>query len=240
MSHHYERIYRRQEYMTPGSQETAEIFGGVMAPESGSLVVEVACGKGEAACTLAAKHSCRVLGFDRYRPFLRRAAEKVGARGLGGQVGIVRAHGARLPLRDATADGVCCIGAASIVGLDACLGELARVTRSGGTVVVSDAVWRVLPETPLGPEWLWIAQLDQVTADAYAARIEAAGLVVEQRHVHGREAWDEYFRPMLEVASEERAGGDRELAGEIERAVELEGRAADEYLDYVTFVARRA
>ena len=88
-----------------------------------------------------------------------------------------------------------------------------------------------------------VAQISpRLSQDEYAALIAAQGLVVSQVHIHERSAWEEYFRPMADVAREARASGDPEdlaLAQEIERDIAIEGRAADAFLDYATFLARR-
>jgi hypothetical protein len=83
--------------------------------------------------------------------------------------------------------------------------------------------------------------MDQVTLEEYVGAIAAAGLGVERVKVHDRSAWEEYFAPMLEVANEAKTAqpADVFFADEIEAGVELERRAAERWLDYTTFVARR-
>jgi hypothetical protein len=51
--------------------------------------------------------------------------------------------------------------------------------------------------------------------------------------------WEDYFAPMAEVAREARVGETVDLffAEEVDETIALERRAAQEYLDYVTFVA---
>jgi hypothetical protein len=117
-----------------------------------------------------------------------------------------------------------------------------RVTKGGGHVIVSDVVWRTKPQTPLGGEWRWLAEMEPITAEEYGARIEAVGVRVVRTEIHERAVWEEYFRPMLEVAREAQTAQPADIffADEIESAVALERRGAAEYIDYATFVARKA
>ena len=77
----WERLYARQEYMTPAAAETVEMVSETCNPGAGSRILDVASGKGEAACVLSGRHGCRVLCVDVYWPFLRHASPKVLERG---------------------------------------------------------------------------------------------------------------------------------------------------------------
>jgi SAM-dependent methyltransferase len=246
MMRDYARIYARQEYLTPGAAETVEIIAETVRPTENSLLLDVACGKGEAAATLAGRFACRVVAVDMYDAFIHHTAAKAWFYNLRDLITVVRANGRRLPVRDSAFDAAYCIGAPSIVGLQEGLRELARATKPGGHVVVSDVVWRRKPKEPLGNEWAWIAEMRPISKEEYAAEIETSGLGVERTHIHARSAWEEYFGPMLAVANEAKTvrpgsgqPADIFFADEVESAVALERRAADEYIDYATFVARK-
>jgi SAM-dependent methyltransferase len=233
------RVYSKQEYLTPGASSTVEIIAETVQPDEHTLLLDMGVGKGEAAATLAGRYACQIVAIEPYDAFVHIATAKFFFYNLRDLASIVRANGRRLPVRDGAVDAAYCIGAPSIVGLDPALRELARVTRSGGHVIVSDAVWRVKPESPLGPEWKWIAEAEQVSPDEYAGRIAATGLSVLRAHTHPASDWEEYFAPMLEVAKEARTADamDPFFADEQEATVALERRAVELYLDYATFVA---
>ena len=238
----YLRIYARQEYMTPGAPETVELIAEAVRPDADALLLEVAAGKAEAACTLAGRFACRVLAVEIYDPFVHYAAAKAWHWNLRDLVTVLRADGRRLPLRDTACEAAYCIGAPSIVGLEPCLAEMARAVRPGGHVVVSDIVWRRKPEAELGPQWGWVARAQpRLSAEEYAAAVETLGLRVERVHLHERSAWEAYWRPMLRVAQEAKTSqpADIAFADEVESCVELERRAVEAWLDYATFIARR-
>jgi hypothetical protein len=117
--------------------------------------------------------------------------------------------------------------------------EMSRATKPRGYVIVSDIVWRIKPEKL--EEWKWIARTPPISLDDYSSAIEAAGLSVKQTHVHDRAAWDDYWRPMLEVAHQAKMSqpADISFADDIESSVALERRAVDQYIDYATFVATK-
>ena len=244
------RHYSRQEYLTPGAAQTVELIAETVRPDESSLLLDVACGKLEAACALAGRFACRIVAMDIYDPLIHYAAAKAWLLNLRDLVSVLRADGKRLPVRAAAFDAAYCIGAPSIVGIEPCLRELARAVKPcpepaegpGGHVIVSDIVWRTKPQQPLGSEWMWVAAMRQLSRDEYAALIEAAGLRVERVHVHPRSDWHDYWHPMADVAREARASGDAAditFADEVERGIEMERRAVDAFLDYATFIARK-
>jgi SAM-dependent methyltransferase len=236
----YPRIYAHQEYMTPGAAETVEIIADTVQPTEGTWLLDVASGKGEAASTLAGRYGCRIACIEPFDAFVHIATSKFWFFNLRDLVGVLRADGKLLPVRDGSFDAAYCIGAPSIVGLHDCLREMGRAVKPGGWVVASDIVWREQPG-PLGKEWRWLREVEQTTAAEYSGALEAAGLAVEQVTVHGRSVWEDYHRPMLQVASEAKTAQPADIffADEIEADVDLEQRAADLWLDYATFVARK-
>jgi len=237
----YARIYARQEYLTPGAAETVEIIAETVQPTERSILLDVACGKGEAPATLASRFACRIAAVEVFEPFIHHTAAKAWFFNLRDLITVLRADGRRLPARDGAFDAAYCIGAPSIVGLEECLRELTRATKAGGHVIVSDVVWRTKPESPLGDDWGWLKSMEPITADEYGTAIEATGVRLERTKVHDRLVWEEYFRPMLAVANEAKTSqpADIAFADDIESAVALERRAVERYIDYATFVASK-
>jgi SAM-dependent methyltransferase len=237
----FTRIYAKQEYLTPGAPATVEIIAETVQPTEHALLLDMASGKGEAAATLAGRFGCRILAIEPYDSFVHVSTAKFWFYNLRDLVSVIRASGRQLPVPDNTVDAAYCIGAPSIVGLDPALRELSRVTRPGGHVIVSDIVWHTMPNGPLGPDWKWLAEAEKITLDDYRARIEATGLAIERVYHHPLSDWDDYFGPMLEVASEARTGEARDpfFADEVEETVALERRAAETYIEYITFVASK-
>jgi SAM-dependent methyltransferase len=237
----YMRIYAKQDYLTPGAATTVEIIAETVRPDENTTLLDLGAGKGEAAATLASHHACRIVAIEPFDLFVHIATAKFYFFNLRDLASVVRANGRRLPIKDVAVDAAYCIGGPSIVGLDPALRELARVTRPGGHVIVSDIVWRAKPDSPLGVDWKWLAEAEQISPEDYAGRIEATGLTVERTHIHPVSDWENYFAPMLDVAREARTGDamDPFFADEVDATVALERRAVEMYLDYATFIARK-
>lgn len=227
--------------MTPGAARTVGIITERVRPGEATRLLDMGAGKGEAAAHLAGEFACQIVAVEPYDSFVHIATAKFWHFNLRDLVTLVRANGQRLPVRDGAMDAAYCIGAPSIVGLEPALRELARVTKADGWVIASDVAWRSKPEAPLGREWGWLAEATPTTVDDYRVAIEGAGLRVEEVVTHPREDWEQYWRPMLDVAADAKTSqpADVFFADEIETSVAVERRGVEAYLDYVTFVARR-
>ena|SRR5688572_8356186 len=107
--------YAKQEYMTPGVEETLTIMNEFCDLRLETKVLEVAFGKGEAACQLAMRHGCRVVGIDKHSQ-VAVVQQKAADRLLGDRVSFVRGDGGLLPIGEASFDVCLCTGGPSIAG----------------------------------------------------------------------------------------------------------------------------
>ncbi len=108
--------------------------------ETGSEVLDVACGSGETACFLTERCGARVVGLDRSQPMLRRAQQK--ARSRGSQIEIQKGDAHRLPFPDASFDAVICECTLCLLDKEQVLQEMVRVVMPGGRVGVHDLCWQ--------------------------------------------------------------------------------------------------
>src|SRR5947208_2228537 len=102
--------------------------------------------------------------------------------------------------------------------------------------MISDAV------EPGEETWLLDVAGGKGEAAATLASHYACNIVAVEPYVHPRSDWEDYWKPMLEVAQEAKVAqpADIDFADEVESGVAVERRAVDAWLDYVTFVARKA
>lgn len=124
------------------------------APHSGECWLDVATGTGEAARALAAAagESGAVLATD-LSPVMLQAAQ---AEPTPPQLQYVQADGSRLPVGDASQDGVlCAAGLFFMPDMVATLREWRRVTRPSGRTVFSAFTGPLMPPLPA----LWAARL---------------------------------------------------------------------------------
>lgn len=103
---------------------------------AGARVLDLACGTGDLALAILERHpDAAVIGVDPSRAMLDIAHEKAARRGrqLALEVGIAE----ELPFADGAFDGVSiAFGLRNVPDRERALGEMARVTRPGGRVVV--------------------------------------------------------------------------------------------------------
>ncbi|MEZ6016631.1 MAG: ubiquinone/menaquinone biosynthesis methyltransferase [Planctomycetota bacterium] len=105
-----------------------------LAPLAGKVAIDVACGTGDLGLELA-RAGARVIGVDFTFEMVARAPDK--ARRKGQRVTWVQGDAMGLPLPDGVADAVTiAFGLRNVVDRGACLVELARVLRPGGTLIV--------------------------------------------------------------------------------------------------------
>lgn len=238
-------LYARQEFLTPGESETLDVVGRVCRLAPGARVLEVASGKGEAACLLSVRHGWRVFGADRYAPFVEHAARKVRDRQLGERVSFALADGRRLPVSDGCFDAIFCFGGPSIVGMEPFLEEAARVLTPGSWLAISDWVWR---KRPVPPEALPLRVKEDnfPVLDEFAAMVRSAGFEVLLAQALPSSAWEEYYGPMLETLAELRREhpDDPEVEEYVRKSWENEPRTfyergGREYWGYAVLIARK-
>jgi 2-polyprenyl-6-hydroxyphenyl methylase/3-demethylubiquinone-9 3-methyltransferase len=111
-----------------------EALRGCLGARGGLRILDLGCGKGRFATTLA-DEGARVIGLD------RSAAMLAGGGGTAGQFGRIRGSARRLPLPDAVFDAVIAVEVFEHLphaAIDEVLGEMHRVLRPGGTVAIVD------------------------------------------------------------------------------------------------------
>lgn len=100
-----------------------------LALSRGSLVLDLACGTGD-FCFEIERRGWRAVGFDFAEQMLVRARARGVARA-------VQADALRLPIADATADGITCgFALRNVADLAALFAEMARVLRPGGRIAL--------------------------------------------------------------------------------------------------------
>lgn len=101
-------------------------------PRPGEVVVDLCTGTGDLALALA-RRGARVLGVDFSRPMVERALKKKPR----GSLCLALGDALRLPLAESAADGVTvAFGVRNFEDLPAGLGEMARILKPGGRLVV--------------------------------------------------------------------------------------------------------
>jgi len=105
----------------------------------GQTVLDAGCGSGRYMLHALRRGAARVTGVDLSSPMLKRAEAELSALHTGVPITLVQGNLAALPLPDAQADlSVCGLVVGHLDDLAQSLAELRRVTRPGGTLLLSD------------------------------------------------------------------------------------------------------
>jgi SAM-dependent methyltransferase len=154
-----------------GADLTARLIDGARLPP-GSTVLDVGCGPG-ATLELLAAAGHRSLGID-FSPVL--AADAI-ARDMAALAGDAE----HLPLRGASADAAlmeCVLSA--LPDKDRAIGEVARVVRPGGLLLLSDMTLAADFPEPLNSALAWVAcAAGALSAPRYSELLSAHGFAVE-------------------------------------------------------------
>lgn len=159
--------------------------------EPGQLVLDVGCGTGYTACTLARQHQARVIAVDVGTRSLEETRRRVARARLGGQVAVVRGDAHDLPCAAGSFDGV--IAESVLVFCDAAsvLSEMARVLKPGGFFGANELT---LLEPPT-PEFLRLLEdtlgIRALQAEAWQALFAQAGLTDGRCAVRRMRLWEQ-------------------------------------------------
>jgi arsenite methyltransferase len=178
-------------------------LGGMLATDTllahcgigdATRLLEVGCGVGITACHAAQRFGCRVVAVDLSAPMIAWARRRVRRLTLAHQITFATADAQRLPFPNDSFDAVICESVLAFVpDPGAALAEFARVTRPGGSVGLTEGIWRKAPPPELA------AYLARATGgahfhspDVWTALLHDAGLTItaaECRRVSALAQW---------------------------------------------------
>ncbi|MGW6456770.1 SAM-dependent methyltransferase [Streptomyces sp. NPDC055078] len=150
-------------------QLTRQLIGR-LDPRPGQRVLDVGCGVGQPAITLARAHEVRVVGVSISRHQVGRATERAAGAELADRVRFAYADAAALPFDDASFDAAWAVE--SLLHMPdkvQVLREIARVLRPGSRLVLADMF-----QQP-GSELAYRGMITAIGFDAYRGLLEGTG-----------------------------------------------------------------
>lgn len=184
----------------PGDPESTRralaLITGLPAPP---LVLDIGCGPGPGALELAALVGGRVAAFDLHAPFVTRLARSASAAGLRHRVLPLCADMRAIPFRRMSFDLVWAEGSLYSIGFREGLAACHDMTKPGGFLAASEAVWTV-PDPPDAVREWWAAEYPAMASiEDKTADVRAAGFEVVGHFTLPQEAWAlHYYTPMRE------------------------------------------
>ena len=160
----------------PGGLALTERLGNLLALSPHDHVLDVACGRGESAISLATRFGCRVTGIDLGETNVSHATSRAEAANVSTLVQFRIGDAERLDYPDASFDVVLCECAfCTFPDKRAATREFARVLRSGGRLGLSDLTRSGELPAELTGLLAWIACIaDARSAEEYVAHLERA------------------------------------------------------------------
>lgn len=199
------------EFHSGGRTSTREL-ARLAGLAQGLRVLDVGCGVGGPARTLAAEFGCRVVGVDLTEQFCRAAVMLTGWLRLADRVAVHRADATALPYREASFDAVWSQN--SLMNVDdkaRVFREVARVLRPGGLFAFEVVLAGPVPGLCLPTFWAASPAFSFLARpDAVRAQLAAAGLQV--RH------WADHTAARLAQGHRRRAAIARDAAAPLGRS----------------------
>ncbi len=129
------------EHFHPGGEKLTLHLGEKLGLDENTLVLDVACGAGASALTLAKRFGCHVVGIDLSEKNLAKAKEKAVSAGLSQRVNFVRADAEKIQSGDETFDAAICECAlCTFPDMETAVSEMYRVLKKGGKVGITDVI----------------------------------------------------------------------------------------------------
>ena len=232
----------------PGGTALTARLGQLMELEPGSMVLDVASGRGASAIHLARELDCVVVGADYGAANAAAARRQAIAAGVNGQAVFAVGDAERLPFPDGRFDAVVCECAfCTFPDKPAAAEEMQRVLRPGGVVGLADLVRRGPLPAGLDDLLAWIACVADARApEEYVGHLASVGLMVTTIESHDQALADLVRTVRLRLVGARLAahiGGVAPSPVGLARAREL-GRAAERAvaagsLGYALIVARK-
>ncbi len=163
----------------PGGPELTRRLCRLAGLKEGDLVLDVACGPGASAITLAESTHSRVVGVDLGRRTIADARRRAKENGMDSRVSLLCGDAEQLPFRPGSFDGVLCECSLSLFP-DKLRGvaEMTRLLRSGGKLAVSDVSVEPgrLPDELRGNLGRMLCLADALPAGGYRELLGSDGL----------------------------------------------------------------
>jgi len=191
-------IYQDLPRAGPGDPESARRAVSMMTglPKE-PMVLDVGCGPGAGTLELAALTGGRIAAFDLHKPFLDRLQSEVRKSGLSGRIDVLCSDMRRTPFAAGSFDLVWSEGALCSVGFREGLAVCRGLTKSGGYLAASEAVWTA-PDPPSTVRRWWESEYPAIDSiSEKASDVVRAGFdLVGHFTLPASAWWDHYYAPM--------------------------------------------
>jgi ubiquinone/menaquinone biosynthesis C-methylase UbiE len=229
------------DYLAPGGRSFTFTSGTIARLNKRSRVLEIASGRGEAACALAGRFGCRVEGFDIDPNMVEYAREKATALELQGQVDFQVKDGRNLDFGTGHYNLVLAEGGAlTYVGREEGVARCAELLKEGGSLALTDMIYTSSDVPPAVREAYEEGVFEYLTEIGYREMLERHGFEIVHLSLLPQSAWDRYY-----MSIQRKISGHNEVSPEFRDAIAREidvyyYKGGMHHVAYVYTVARMA
>jgi ubiquinone/menaquinone biosynthesis C-methylase UbiE len=230
------------DYLAPGGRSFTLTSGSLARLNKRSRVLEIASGRGEAACALAERFGCRVEAFDIDLNMVENANIKAAERGLGELVSFEVKDGRNMDFGSGSYDLILAEGGAlTYVGREEGVERCASLLKDGRTLAIMDLIYLSKDVPDVVKKAYEEGVYSYLTEIEYRQLLEKQGFEIAHLSLLPQSAWDRYYMGMQRMVS--RPGGfvtdefRNAMLNEIDVFYEKKGM---HYVAYVYIVAKMA
>ncbi|TYT74379.1 MerR family transcriptional regulator [Desulfobotulus mexicanus] len=225
------KVFETMKRQGPGSwQTTMDAFRKIENRSAIRNILEIGCGKGETALTLAEVSEARITTVDNHEPFLDALKTKLTEKNLSHRIQPLAASMLNLPFEDRSFDLIWCEGAAYIMGFEKALATWKKFLIPDGHLFISDPVW--LTNTPSAPcKELWDVEYpDMCSIEDRCRQAEKAGYLVVDASLLPRQDWQDFYDDMERtLLGLKNSIGERPAFQDMKEEISMNRQYGDEY-----------
>ena len=231
------------DYLAPGGRSFTLTSGLIARLSKKSRVLEIASGKGEAACALAQQFGCKVEGFDIDPNIVSYASDKAYDLKLTTLLSFEVKDGKAMDFGTGHYDLILAEGGAlSYIGREKGIERCANLLKEGSYLALTDLVY-LREDVPKEIREIYgdngtFAYLNELD---YRRLLEKAGFEIDHLSMVPQSAWDRYYMSMRQLFKRRDSGLPPEIMRNMAREIDVYyAKNAMHYVGYVYIVARLA
>jgi ubiquinone/menaquinone biosynthesis C-methylase UbiE len=230
------------DYLAPGGRSFTITSGLISKLSERSRVLEIAAGKGEAACALAAEFNCIVDAFDIDPIMVEYAREKAKALGLSENINFEVKDGREMDFGNGKYDMVLAEGGAlTYIGREEGVERCSEILKENGCLALLDLIYlredvpRVVRDAYEEGVYSYLTEI------GYRELLERYSFEIIHLSIVPQSAWDRYYMSMKRKISDPKGNISKEFKDSMEREIDVYYNMGGIFnVGYIYIVARLA